>query len=428
MYRAATQSFVIDEAYSYQLYIGREPFALFRQYDANLHVLHTLLVWFTVKAFGLSELAFRLPSLAGCALYFAGVRRLSEMVFADSWRRLLAVALLTANPLIEDHMSVGRGYGLALGFFAWAFCEACRALQDKPRLPLLAALLALSVASNFTFLFPATALVAALAVRGSFAEWVRELAGPWLMLTFLILVLPFSRLEPGAFYYGADSLRLSWEVLARYSAGDHPVPGGPIFAGAVLALWGSQFWLRPPFRRPVDWFAILASGTLLLTVAAVITAHALFGVLYPRARTGIYLLFLASLALLPLACWRIGAAALFFLSVAMAQGIRIDRYMEWTFDANSREIAAQIVERHASSAEPVRVACRLPVCRSVQVYAAMWKLDWAEVREVEAWEPGFDYYILAGDIEQQTEALGLRVVYRGPESGAVLAAPAGGLQ
>jgi len=419
VYRAATQSFVIDEGYSYQLFIGHQPFMLFRQYDANLHVLHSLLCWGSVKLFGLSELTFRLPSLLGCALYFSGLYRLGGLIFPDAWRRLVVVILLTANPLIEDHMSVGRGYGLALGLFAWAFCEA---ISAAPRLPWLAALLALSVGANFTFLFPAVALLAVVAgvlwwQRGvAVGTIVQELVGPWLVLTFLILVMPFSRLEPGAFYYGVADLRVALQVLIEHSVGGRPLPpilGASVFGAGLVAAWF--------FRR----VGIFGGGTFALTLAAVVGAHVVFGVLYPWARTGLYLVFLLLVCLLPLARWKVGAVGLLVLSAAMAQGIRIDRYMEWAFDANSREVAAVILERHSSGAAPVRVACHLPVCHAVRLYTAMWGLGWADVQEVGAWEPGFDYYVLTGDVEKDAASLGLRVIYTGPVSGVGLAIPEG---
>ena len=419
VYRAATQSFVIDEGYSYQLFVGRQPFMLFRQYDANLHVLHTLLCWGSVKLFGLSELTFRLPSLLGCALYFSGVYRLAGLVFPDAWRRLVVVILLTANPLIQDHMSVGRGYGLALGLFAWAFCEAISAL---PRLPRLAVLLALSVGANFTFLFPAVALLAMVAGvlvwrrSAAIGTIVQELLGPWLVLTFLILVMPFSRLEPGAFYYGVADLKVALQVLIEHSVGGRPLPpilGVLMFGAGLVAAW--------VFRRA----GTFGGGTFALTLAAVVAAHVVFGVLYPWARTGLYLVFLLLVCLIPLARWKIGAIGLLVLSVLMAQGIRVDRYMEWGFDANSRDVAAAIVARHPSGAEPVRIACHLPVCHALRLYTLMWRLGWADVQEVDASAQGFDYYLLTGDVETDAASLGLRVIYKGPVSGVGLAIPGG---
>ena len=165
----------------------------------------------------------------------------------------------------------------------------------------------------------------------------------------------------------------------------------------------------------------------MLTLAAMVAAHVLFGVLYPWARTGIYLVFLLPLCLLPLARWKAGARALLVLSAAMAQANRIDRYMEWTIDANSRDLARTIVARHASGAAPVRIACEFPVCHALRMYTSMWKLAWADVQEVTALDPGFDYYLLSGEMEQQAALLDLRVIYFSPVSGVALAV-AGGAQ
>ena len=135
VYRAATQSFTTDEVCSWRLYIRPGPFNLFRKYDANLHVLHTLLTWASVRVFGLSELTFRIPSLLACAAYFAAVYRLCGLALGASPMFLLGTCLLTLNPLIEDHMSVGRGYGLALALFAWAFVEALESREYTRRWP-----------------------------------------------------------------------------------------------------------------------------------------------------------------------------------------------------------------------------------------------------------------------------------------------------
>ena len=59
--------------------------------------------------------------------------------------------------------------------------------------------------------------------RSSFMSIVRELVGPWLVLTFLFLVLPFSRMEPGAFYFGKDTIPLSAQTLLELSLGDRHI-------------------------------------------------------------------------------------------------------------------------------------------------------------------------------------------------------------
>jgi hypothetical protein len=431
VYRAATQSFTTDEAYSWRLYIGAEPFNLFRQYDANLHVLHTLLTWASVKLFGLSELTFRIPSLLACAAYFAAVYRLCGQAFGASPMFLLGTCLLTLNPLIEDHMSVGRGYGLALACFAWAFAEALGSLPDKRRWPRVALWLALSVAANLTFLFPAAALL----VMVTLAEWrngssltaiTRELVGPWLVLTFLFLVIPFSQMVPGQLYFGSDTISASAQTLLELSIGDQHISLALTIVIAAVAFIGCAgaavgLWLR---RTTDSNFALLATGTFTLTASLVIASHVLMGVPYPLARTGLYFLFLLSLCLLPLARWSEGAGALALLCVLMAQGIRADRYMEWRFDASNRDILARIESRHTADSRPVRIVCSKPMATTFELYRAMHRLDWISDIQMNRWERGFDYYVI-GDIDSNKVAeLSLRELLVGAASGTILAMPA----
>ena len=68
----------------------------------------------------------RLPALAGAALYFAACYQLARFAFGDSFSMLLALLLLSLNPLVLDFMVAARGYGQALGLlmFAMAICSA----------------------------------------------------------------------------------------------------------------------------------------------------------------------------------------------------------------------------------------------------------------------------------------------------------------
>src|SRR5215211_593620 len=70
VYRAATQSLTIDEAFTYQLYLAKNLRAILTDYDANNHVLFTLLAKISVSLFGTSEFAIRLPTLLGGLVYF----------------------------------------------------------------------------------------------------------------------------------------------------------------------------------------------------------------------------------------------------------------------------------------------------------------------------------------------------------------------
>ena len=65
VYRAATQSVTIDEAFTYNAFLAGPVDDLFTKYDANHHILNSLLAKLSISLLGLSELTLRLPSLLG---------------------------------------------------------------------------------------------------------------------------------------------------------------------------------------------------------------------------------------------------------------------------------------------------------------------------------------------------------------------------
>ena len=119
-YRAATQSITTDEALTFDKFVAPHLDEIFAHYDANNHVLNTALAWISVEALGIREFPLRLPSVLGGALYLWGVYRLARLVFGTGPFFLAAVALSALNPLLLDHLSAARGYGLALAFLTWA--------------------------------------------------------------------------------------------------------------------------------------------------------------------------------------------------------------------------------------------------------------------------------------------------------------------
>ena len=92
IYRAATQSLTIDEAFTYHLYLAKNLRAILTEYDANNHVLYTLLAKLSVGLFGTSEFAIRLPSVLGGLVYFYAVFRVCWFYFADRWLFVAGVA------------------------------------------------------------------------------------------------------------------------------------------------------------------------------------------------------------------------------------------------------------------------------------------------------------------------------------------------
>src|SRR3954451_13903532 len=112
VYRAALQSLTIDEAFSYNLYFSKPIHEALTFYDANNHVLYTVLAKIAITVFGNAEWVLRLPSLLGALLYLIVVYRLCWWLVPDRWFAFLGLALLCLNPYLLDFQSAARGYGL----------------------------------------------------------------------------------------------------------------------------------------------------------------------------------------------------------------------------------------------------------------------------------------------------------------------------
>ncbi|MEP7355013.1 MAG: glycosyltransferase family 39 protein [Acidobacteriota bacterium] len=440
VYRAATQSITTDEAFSYVHFIDPDRFALLRDYSANVHFLHALLVFCSVKLFGLSELSLRLPSLLGCALYFSAVWKICRRRFGNRVACIVGVLLLTANPLIEDHMSASRGYGLGLALFAWAFYAAWLAIEaDHPpqkHLLQIAILSALSATSNLTFLFPTAALMAVVAwmlwqrsagVRpvALLNDLLNNMVGPWLVLVFVVMVIPLSRVGPNTFYFGAATIHDAVLSLVQMSGGGAYISGpesswigAALFIGC-LALFAVLF--RRSKQSPVNALELLTAGTFVVTAVGLVVGHVVLGLAYPLARTGIYLLFLGLLSGLWIGRWRLGLVALILLCIGMLHGIRTDRYQEWELDADNRQLAQALMSRHQEG-ESTRVFTSSFLDQSLMFYQRMYGLNWiSEINSLD-WKPGYDYVMLWSISHDELQTRGLRPVYTGPR-GAILAVP-----
>lgn len=457
VYRAATLSFSADEGFSYTLYVGSDVFSLIRNYDANLHVIHTFLTWASVRLFGLSELTMRLPSLLGCGIYFAAVYQFGRHFFPRSLWRLVATCILPLNPLVLDHMVVSRGYGLALAFYAWAFYVAIRAAEtqssgERASYVPVAALLAVSIGSNLVFLFPSAGLLAALSIADlraqgpaapKLARLLNELWGPWFVFTFLLLVIPLSGMEGDEFYFGSASLSELMRILADFSTSKDLIPNLVLWIGGVLLLGSATLaaaWLLRKEPQPQEALPFISSATLILTALGLFTAHQLFGILYPYSRTGIYLLFLIPVYLLGIArlsltapaqrarwvslAW---AAVVIAIAAPMAVSIRLDRFAEWPFDTNAELLLQRIdADRRANGIAKVDILATHPMKSTLAVYKAKNHLDWiGRIEDASApadYQPGYDYYVIYGERDVSPE-LDLTDILSGLPSETRLAVP-----
>jgi len=475
LYRAATQSIAIDEAFAYNLYLTRPLAATFTEYDAANHVLYTLLTRVSVGLFGASEFSLRLPSLLGGLLYFVAVYRLAGLLLGQGGYFLLGVTVLSVNPFLLDFLTAARGYGLALGLFAWALYQLAHYLgpltdargsaePEAYRLRRAGIGFGLSAAANLTLIFPITAFVIVLGVLLAFDRdsggapagrraWrlVDHLALPALVAASLFLLLPLANATMKNFYVGVGSLGATSESLVfvslfYQSAGnppDHSV-ATRFFAHRVipaallvLGLGGASIlwtWLR---RRSLsalahlDRYLLLHIGGMAVTLLLLEAAHAVAGVNYPERRTGLYWIFLFLLPIAALAKKmdrrRRWLAAPLVIVLAACAGRFVSQanlryYHEWPWDAGTRRIVAEMRAREQRDPRKnVRVGGTWLVEPSLNFYRHAWRLDW--MKPVVRGDPDqeFDYYVLLPGDAGVIARRGLKILLKDELSQAVLA-------
>ena len=483
VYRAFTQSIVYDEALTWQLYILGPVSNIFRVFDANHHFLNSVLARLSTAVFGVSEWSMRVPALAGAAVYFTACYRLARTAFGDGFTMLLAVALVTLNPLVLDFMVAARGYGLALALWMWAaalLLESFARQSYKPsQMAAAGVTLALSVTANLVFVLPAAVLAGLtlyFARTGSTPapapppskntavprarstgkkkkvtpppQAAKPGTAPWVWFTVPIIAIavlffllaPFESMSSEHFYTGAPTIRESLRSLASCSL-QH---SGPLRGQPWMGYWTDAvaFFIAPLTVVAGLIFGILRRNLLLILTACaavfssivLLLIHLLLDKPYPSDRTGIYFLPLVTLILVGLAhAWRgegprraasLAAYAVgVLLAVQFATEFNTRMFLVWEYDADTREIAAYLAAHRRPGPEIVRVGGSWQLLQSLAYYAVMRNLNWLELHK-EKPVSGLEYYALTPwDRTTVERQLGLREIYRGAVSGSALAVP-----
>ncbi|HTM47772.1 MAG TPA: hypothetical protein VL285_03785 [Bryobacteraceae bacterium] len=445
VYRGASQSITIDEAFTYNAFLAGPLGDLLNQYDANHHVLHSFLCKISIGILGLSEFSFRLPSLLGGLLYFMAAFRLGRLLFGSGWALPLSISLLTLSPGLLDYFSAARGYGMAAAFLMLAILQMAH-YDDRPgRLERGALCLAASVASNLSFAFPAVALALVFALsmarENRLADAVDRFLVPGLVTAFTILVLPLTHLRPHHFYAGLPTLRESVEsVWGSFLSSDlsrTPAPQGIWFLLPVVTL-AAALSRGGPLRKitPAARVLRLSTAALVGSVLLLVTGHYLLGILYPVRRTGLYWIPLLVLTCLALAAHIVNTsrgrrAAVPFAAAGLALAAQflsqwsVSRYAEWPYDSDTKRVVKRIIEDHKSHPSPeVTVGATWGVEPGVNFYRYRYRLHWMlpVVRELEGVK-ALDYYVLRGDDRSLVEKRGLETLYANEATLTTLAVP-----
>ncbi len=469
--RALVQSITIDEAFTYTAYAARPIRVVFDPGSTN-HLLNTLLMWFTTRAFGTSNLTVRLPALLGGALYVSVCYFLCRSIAGKFRLRLPLFLCFTCNPFILDYMAAARGYSLATAFLlAAAAVPVSHCVRGRPSLPAscawASAALGFSFASNVAFAFADGAAGLALLIWASRRREERSawrIAGycvlPGLAVAALFCGHAVLHWEKADLYWGARSLKEMGRSLVEscfYEPAPQirgslrkalrflqprllPVLGLLCAFQAAAAGWDGS-WRRDACARRLAGLAAALFGVVTLSATLSWLAFRFYDLPLPLGRTGIYFVPLCTLlagtiAALAPARYAISrwlshglTAVLTCLACYFLLCLRLHYFREYRVDADMKEVYSVLAKIYHTYGVSDVNATGLYVA-SLNYYADLSKREkFPEFRqedpEVSA---GRSVYVLDGVFWRDflTEEK-LAVVYRGKFSEVVVAVRPGGL-
>ena len=371
LYRAIELDITHDEAITYLRFVSGGPHTIFDpgRYDANNHVLYSLLAWASTRLFGVNELALRLPAVLAGGLVVVATARFFRQLAGPTPLAMSGVLAVVLNPLVMDFLVAARGYGLGLGLSLWAWGSLIHGLQSDGRRPLISAGVSqgLAVGANLVFVFPNLALGLVFLTLALWQNRGRRPYIAWRPVTCYIvpgatvaaaLSFPiFRHLGGEHFYYGTESLFATAESLVEPlvppALGQHWVPAATGVAVATLAA-GLTVGIRRSVGRRDE--ATLIDALIYSGVGGVLglllLAHALKGTPYPQDRTGIYLIPLAAAGLvrgfrggprLGLA----GSVVLGMLALHSTSQIQTECLSVWRYDAGTGRVYKLLDDRAA---------------------------------------------------------------------------------
>ncbi len=444
-YRAATQSFTVDESTTFLSYVRGPWIRIYQNYDANNHVLYSMLAKLSIRAFRVSEFTLRLPSVLAGFFLIVGIYWVLETAVSSRVIRWVALVTLSLNPLLLDFSVAARGYGLSLTLLVWAIYFSMRGRDFAA-----GALLGLAIAANLTMTFPALGVIGCPLVLGA-GNWemrirrILTLAIPAAAIAVVICYPALSAAQASQFYVGEPTvsaalyelvltfIRASVNRLGLFGTGDGAhwieflfLPAVMIFILAVSV----RTFLRDSALRP----SLIPAVTLLAALIELAAAHYLAGLNYPVDRVGIYLFLLLGLA------WATAASQLPYITVRAVHGVlacllalqfmtqfEVRYFQLWPFELPTKEVARRIREdcrgKEPNSLSLSSTWYHQPALEFYRYYYRIAALKPVE-RHAKTLLDGFDYYVFNlkdDDDVRNGDRSRLAPLYTEPISGVLLA-------
>ncbi len=380
-YRAANLSLTHDESTSYNWFHDTNIFTCFYSkdcwYNANNHLLNTWGLQQSVRLFGPSEWAIRLPNLLAHLLYLICSLTVVRSVASRFWVGVAGLAFLNFNPYLLEFFGLARGYGLVAGLSMASIFSLFVFLRNNRWPALLASYLlaALAVLANFTALNFLASLWGAGFLMSLFRQgsrpgkigfrWRRQLwmnALPLAVSAILAILLyrPIQFLQDTGDFdaYGTSSFVTAFRSVVEnslyginYLSGD-TVPVFTLLYGVmIISALAGAFWFF--FRAPEQAWRqqYLATAFLFLMSCLVMTAqHHILGSNYLEGRKALLFITLSGLLFFFLLhglaetgfssrlSGTLCALAFLLLGYHLFRAGNLEYSREWWYDKNTREM------------------------------------------------------------------------------------------
>jgi len=436
-YRSVIVGITHDEVYTYLIYVPLsvwETISYNPIYNANNHILNTLLMKVSCGLFGDAEWALRLPNTLGHLLYVVFSIKLARTFFPNVFICLLAVLILNANPYMLDFFSVARGYGLGMGCMMVSIYYFLRHL-NKPKQTILVCSLIwaiLSVWSNFINVLFFVAIVATyglvhldsrLRTQGaSFTTFWRSQI-PSITASAVLSALiyyPIRQLQKlDEFRYGGDSsfYKDTYQGLLRHSLYNEGYLGKEtadylnillmfVITAAIIILVVSVMRNRVLMRKQLGLVVLLILG--LIALASIVQHHMMDVAYLQDRRTIIFLPFVGLVVLFSLntlSKLSLPIANLLAIIISLMSAyhlIRTTRSMEgireWYYDENTKEVMALIAkDNRVIQNDTVSLTATWTMKNSCDFYQQTQNLHWLKPLSYKSQDfgtSGYDYYYL----------------------------------
>ncbi len=280
------------------------------QWDANNHLLNSVIGNLLYQIVGDNMSVLRLPNLLAFIPYFLGSYWLTKDL-KTPYLKLTGLLALTCIPFVLDYFAYARGYGLSMGFLMLGLYHFMKYQQHFLNLNLFLTylFLLLAVSANLTLINSVFIFIGLNIIAPFFQEnqanfnrkkWLLHLFGFLGLVPFILFALILK--HTGALYYG--SLDGFWKVTGRSMSKMVFFYDGEILQlfflitfvafnilfFRILKSKQKDEWLKQPF---ILWINLLYGNGL-----AIVLMATLLKVNYPEDRTGMYLIIYFILAII----------------------------------------------------------------------------------------------------------------------------------